>query len=59
MKKMKLRHITFTGIDARTDMKELKAIQQQYPIAEFGVLTGTIPIAHALIVLARRPPSSM
>ena len=37
---MKLRHITFTGIDARTDMKELKAIQQQYPIAEFGVLTS-------------------
>ena len=37
---MKLRHITFTGIDARTDVQELKAIQEQYPIAEFGVLTS-------------------
>jgi len=37
---MRLRHITFTGIDARTDLRELQAIQQQYPIAEFGVLTS-------------------
>lgn len=37
---MRLRHITFTGIDARTDIKELKAIQEQYPIVEFGVLTS-------------------
>ena len=37
---MRLRHITFTGIDARTDLQELQNIQQQYPIAEFGVLTS-------------------
>ena len=37
---MRLRHITFTGIDARTDLQELQDIQQQYPIAEFGVLTS-------------------
>lgn len=37
---MRLRHITFTGIDARTDLRELQAIQQQYPLAEFGVLTS-------------------
>lgn len=37
---MRLRHITFTGVDAQTDLKELQAIQQQYPLAEFGVLTS-------------------
>lgn len=37
---MRLRHITFTGIDARTDLQELQAIQQQFPLAEFGVLTS-------------------
>ena len=37
---MKLKHITFTGIDARTDVQELKTIQEQYPIVEFGVLTS-------------------
>lgn len=37
---MRLRHITFTGIDARTDLLELQAIHQKYPIAEFGVLTS-------------------
>ncbi len=37
---MRLKHITFTGIDAHTDILELQAIQQQYPIAEFGVLTS-------------------
>ena len=37
---MRLKHITFTGIDAKTDLRELQAIQQQYPIAEFGVLTS-------------------
>lgn len=37
---MKLKHITFTGIDASTDVQELRAIQEQYPIAEFGVLTS-------------------
>ena len=37
---MKLKHITFTGIDARTDLQELQDIQRQYPLAEFGVLTS-------------------
>ncbi|MBO4499180.1 MAG: hypothetical protein J5732_02875 [Bacteroidaceae bacterium] len=37
---MRLKHITFTGIDARTDIKALQEIQHQYPIAEFGVLTS-------------------
>ena len=37
---MKLKHITFTGIDAQTDLKRLEAIQKSYPIAEFGVLTS-------------------
>ena len=35
---MKLRYITFTGIDERTDIDRLERIQQQYPYAEFGVL---------------------
>lgn len=35
---MKLKHITFTGIDAYTDIKELCQIQKEYPLAEFGVL---------------------
>lgn len=37
---MKLKHITFTGIDDGTDIQELRAIQEQYPIAEFGVLAS-------------------
>ena len=37
---MRLKHITFTGIDAKTDIKALQEIQEQYPIAEFGVLTS-------------------
>lgn len=37
---MRLRHITFTGIDAHTDLQELHDIQMRYPIAEFGVLTS-------------------
>lgn len=37
---MRLKHITFTGIDARTDIKALQEIQKQFPIAEFGVLTS-------------------
>lgn len=37
---MRLKHITFTGVDARTDIKALQEIQEQYPIAEFGVLTS-------------------
>ena len=37
---MKLKHITFTGIDARTDIDVLKELQQEYPIVEFGVLAS-------------------
>ena len=37
---MRLQHITFTGIDAKTDISELIDIQREFPIAEFGVLTS-------------------
>lgn len=37
---MKLKHITFTGIDARTNINDLIDIQREFPIAEFGVLTS-------------------
>ena len=37
---MRLKHITFTGIDAQTDIERLRDIQRRYPIAEFGVLTS-------------------
>lgn len=37
---MELKHITFTGIDAKTDIKALREIQERYPIVEFGVLTS-------------------
>lgn len=37
---MRLQHITFTGIDAKTDIRDLIEIQREYPIAEFGVLTS-------------------
>ena len=37
---MKLKHITFTGIDGKTDLDALWELQQQYPIAEFGVLVS-------------------
>lgn len=37
---MKLQHITFTGIDGKTDLRLLWDIQQDYPIAEFGVLVA-------------------
>lgn len=37
---MKLKHITFTGVDERTNISRLREIQQAYPIAEFGVLTS-------------------
>lgn len=36
----RLKHITFTGVDEKTDLKVLKEIQMQYPIAEFGVLAS-------------------
>ena len=35
-----LQHITFTGIDAKTDIKALQEIQREYPLVEFGVLTA-------------------
>ena len=35
---MKLKHITFTGLDEKTNVEELKQIQKEYPIVEFGVL---------------------
>ena len=37
---MKLTSITFTGIDGKTDLGALWELQQQYPIAEFGVLVA-------------------
>lgn len=37
---MKLKHVTFTGVDSFTDIDELCQIQQQYPLAEFGVLVA-------------------
>lgn len=37
---MRLNHITFTGIDGKTDLGALWELQQQYPIAEFGVLVA-------------------
>ena len=35
---MKLKHITFTGLDARTNVEDLVAIQKKCPLVEFGVL---------------------
>lgn len=32
------KHITLTGIDDKTDIKELVRLQKQYPLVEFGVL---------------------
>ena len=40
MTKLRLKHITFTGVDEKTDLKALEKIQREYPIAEFGVLTS-------------------
>ena len=37
---MRLRHITFTGIDNRTDIQDLVDIQREFPIAEFGMLAS-------------------
>lgn len=37
---MKLKHITFTGIDTQTDISRLEKIQERWPLAEFGVLTS-------------------
>ncbi len=33
-----LRHITFTGVDAHTDIQALCDLQRRFPIAEFGIL---------------------
>jgi hypothetical protein len=36
----RLKHITFTGIDEKTDIKDLCEIQKEFKFAEFGVLTS-------------------
>lgn len=33
-----LKHITFTGVDSKTDISALQALQKEFPLAEFGVL---------------------
>lgn len=38
MKNLKLKQVTFTGVDNDTNPHELQKIQKDYPIAEFGVL---------------------
>lgn len=35
---MRLKYVTFTGVDSRTDINRLKSIQEEYPYVEFGVL---------------------
>lgn len=35
---MKLKHITFTGIDQSTNIEDLVELQNKYPLVEFGVL---------------------
>ena len=37
---MRLQHITFTGIDGKTDLRAIMDIRKKYPIAEFGVLVS-------------------
>lgn len=37
---MKLKYVTFTGIDNWTDLDALERLQEQYPYAEFGVLAS-------------------
>lgn len=39
-KEGRLQHITFTGIDWKTDLNELAEIQKQYPYVEWGVLVS-------------------
>lgn len=36
----KLKHITFTGVDEKTDISRLQEIHKRFPIAEFGVLSS-------------------
>ena len=33
-------HIAFTGVDARTDIRQLQKLQNDYSLAEFGILTS-------------------
>lgn len=37
---MNLKHVSFAGVDERTDIERLQKIQEMYPFAEFGVLTS-------------------
>ena len=37
---MRLKQITFTGIDEKTDIKALQEIQKEYPMVEWGVLAS-------------------
>lgn len=39
-KEDRLQHITFTGIDWKTDLNELSEIQKEYPYVEWGVLVS-------------------
>ena len=39
--------VTFTGVDARTDLGRLQEIAAQYPWAEFGILVGSQTYATA------------
>ena len=36
----KLQHITFTGVDGKTDIGRMYEIQQKYPLVEWGVLVA-------------------
>ena len=36
--KNKLKHVSFAGIDRNTDREELRRIQDEFPMVEFGVL---------------------
>ena len=38
---MPLEIATFTGVDARTSLDEVRAIQERYPKTEFGILVGS------------------
>lgn len=38
MSNLKLKHVTFSGIDKRTDLSALQEIQREHPYVEWGVL---------------------
>lgn len=40
MAELRLKHITFTGVDVNTDITRLEELTAKYPFAEFGVLTS-------------------